>query len=318
VLTEILFEVPSKFSAALKAGELVRVGGLLKNVSTGHIVAHLQETGLAQSLISNIVLSGSPAGMAVKVASEVIGTGASIYTAYQVNQMKAMIENLQMLQVATLGVSLVAVGVSAASFVYMRNRFNEIDKKIDALLSTVAVGFEEVHKSALRSHLHQVAGLVKQAEQANSLASPNSAYARIADTLADQSAHFEGEIRHLSNSTNKINRDLFWQLVQALIACNTVRVDCRLKTNEVRNALIVAQSASETYEKLFDDLSPVSFSGDVKDSASMLTVIKDISDVAATKPYLLDYLHSRRIDGPRYLQSIESEERHPILMLKAS
>lgn len=59
MLSTIPFEIPAKFAAQLATGDLVRYGGLLKDVGTGQIVAHLQETGIAQSVLSSLV-SGAP------------------------------------------------------------------------------------------------------------------------------------------------------------------------------------------------------------------------------------------------------------------
>jgi len=315
VLTKILFEAPSMYELGLKTGELIRVGGIIKNAATGQIVTHLQESGLGQSLISNLVMGSSPAGMALKVGTDLVGAGANVYTAYQVVQLKAMIESLQVLQVATLGTALVGVGVSAASFIYMRKRFNGIDKKLDELLKAVQVGFDNQQMTVLRAHLSQVSGLVKQAEQASSLSSPASAYARVADALADQSAHFEGEVQHAINAREKINPDFFWQLVQALLVCNSIRIDCRLRTDELRNAMAISVSTAETYEQLFENLTPLSFEGNIDNAARMLAVLKDVTDVAGSKPYLIDFLQSRRIAGPDYLNALEKEERNPIVML---
>jgi uncharacterized membrane-anchored protein YhcB (DUF1043 family) len=248
--------------------------------------------------------------------SEALSLGTGIYNSIQLNQLKAMVEGLQALQIATLGVSLVGVGVSAAGFLYMRQRFNAVDEKIDKLLDTVIQGLEIQQKANIRSHLSQAAGLVQQANQAHSLNSPQREYSRIAECLAGEAAHFEGELKFVVNMSGKVNHELFWQLAQALMVCNSVRIDCRIRTNELRNALTVALGVAESYEGLFGRLTPLSFDIPAAQSAKTLTALKDVTDGAATKPYLIDYLHSQRIDGPSYLGQLELEEKHPLLMLK--
>ena len=49
----IPFEVPEKFAADLRSGNLIRIGALLRNARTGQIVAHLQETGVAQQALNS-------------------------------------------------------------------------------------------------------------------------------------------------------------------------------------------------------------------------------------------------------------------------
>ncbi len=45
MITQILFEVPARYAAEVLSGSLIQVGGLLKRVGTGQIVAHLKKVG---------------------------------------------------------------------------------------------------------------------------------------------------------------------------------------------------------------------------------------------------------------------------------
>lgn len=159
---------------------------------------------------------------------------------------------------------------------------------------------------------------MQQANQAHTLSSPQREYSRIAECLAGEAAHFQGELELVVKMSGKVNHELFWQLAQALMVCNSVRIDCRIRTNELRNALTVALGVAESYEGLFGRLTPLSFDSQAAQSAKTITALKDITDVAATKPYLIDYLHSQRIDGPSYLGQLELEEKRPLLMLKVA
>jgi hypothetical protein len=312
--TQILFEIPTIYEAAIKSGSLIQIGGLLKDSASGQIVAHLQESGLAHSLISQTILgTSSPITMGV---SGILNTGSGIYSAVQIHQVKAMVEGLQALQIATLGVSLVGIGVSVAGFVYMHKRLNQLDGKIDQLIDTVNAGFENLHRTMLRSHLSQVNSLIKQAKQAPHLSKPENEYTRIAELLAGEASYFEGELEFIMKVDGKINLELFWQLAQILMACNSVRIDCRLRTNEMRNALTLSESAAYSYQEIFGRLTPISFNADEQENSLILKTLKDITDVAATKPFLIDYLLSQKIDGQNYLEQIENEKERPILMLK--
>ena len=250
--------------------------------------------------------------------SEAANAGSSIYTAIQISKLKAMVQGLQSLQIATLGVSLVGIGVSAAGFLYMRQRFNALDSKIDKLLDIVTVGFEKQHKAILRSHLSQVTGLVQQANQAHTLSNSEREYSRIAESLAGEAAHFEGEVQLIVKANGKINIEMFWQLAQALMVCNSVRIDCRLRINELHNALTVSESVAKSYQGLFGGLTPISFDAQGKEVLQLVNALKDITDVAATRPYLIDYLRTQRIDGRDYLQELECEVEQPLLMVKVS
>jgi hypothetical protein len=315
MITQILFEVPALFEAGLKSGAISQIGGLLKDTATGQILAHLQESSLAHSLIGNAMLgAASPVNLALQAGS-IIPTA---YTAIQVTQLKSMMSTLQSLQIATLGVSLVGVGVSVAGFVYMHKRFNSLDNRIDTLIDTVNTGFENQQKASLRAHMSQVKGLVQLAKQAESLSSPDKEYSRVADSLADQASFFEGEIEFVSRSSQKVNLEIFWQLAQVLMVCNSVRIDCRMRTNELLNAQTIAESAAADYQRLFSPLTPASFDARPSDGAIASDTIKDITDAASTKPYLIDYLRTIGVNGREYIQTLEGEVERPLLMLKVN
>lgn len=313
MITQILFEIPAAYEAAVKAGSLLQVGGLLKDAATGQIVAHLQESGVAHSLLSKaMVASTGPFGL----AAEALNTASGVYTAVEVTQMKTMIASLQTLQYATLGVSLVGVGVTVAGFIYMHKRFNVLEGRIDELMKSIQSGFATQREAALRAHMFQVKGLVKSVKQAPSLSRPEREYSRVAEAMSEQAAHFEGELEFLIKMDGKMNVEMFWQLAQLLMLCNSVRIDCRMRSNELRNAREISESVAEDYQRLFDPLSAASFHAPVGDGAVVTKTLREITDAAMTKPYLIEYLRTQRINGADYLGRLESETQNPLLMLR--
>lgn len=315
MLSTVDFQYPAQFMADILAGNVQRFGTILKDVNSGLIVGHMQESGLAQSLLS-AVTSGIPTPLSL--VTDAINVGSGLYTAVQVGQLKAMMETLQTLQVATLGVSLVGVGVSVAGFLYMHKRFNSLDGRIDQLIESVKTGFESQQKAALRIHMSRTKSLVQRARQAPSLSNPRPEYAEVAAELAEQAAYFEGEIAFMISAKCRINLELFWQLAQVLILCNNVRIDCRIRTNELRHTIAVAENIASEYQSLFDPLTPVSFDTPATEGLATVKVLRDATDAAASKPYLIDYLRTRRIDGGEYIASLEREKENPLLILKVS
>jgi len=315
MISTIIFEIPAAFEAAVRSGVVVQIGGLLKDSATGKIVAHLQESGLAQALISKALGSATSP---ISLVTSVLDTGASIYTAVEVTKIKAMVAAMQSLQIATLGVSLVGVGISVAGFYYMHTRFNALDQKLDQLIDTVTSGFDRQREDALRAHMSRVRGLTKDAKHAASLSRPDKEYGRIAEALSSESAHFDGELDCLIKSKQKINVEMFWQLTQVLMLCNSIRVDCRIRTSELRNAREISESIASDYRRQFDRLTPASFQVHEGEAERIIQTLRDITDSAATKPYLIDYLRTQRYDGGAYLKRLEDEAENPILLLKAS
>lgn len=327
MITQILFEIPEIYGAAVKAGSLLRVGGLLKDAATGQIVAHLQESGLAHSVLSTALgASTGPFG----VAGSILDMATGAYTTAklgkiegdlgvikgQLSAMQSMMASLQTLQYATLGVSLIGIGVSVAGFIYMHKRFNALDSKFDYLIKSVQSEFLRIREAALRTQMSKVNGLIKAAKQAPTLSRPDLEFSRIAEQLSEQAAHFEGEIEFLIKTEDKMQSSVFWQLVQILALTNSVRIDCRIRTNELRNAREIAESVSQDYRRLFDPISVSSFHGQMNVNSVLVKTIRDMTDAATTKPYLIEHLRTHRINGSDYLDRLDKETEQPLLMLR--
>jgi hypothetical protein len=315
MLNSIPFDYPANLLAEGLAGNVIRYGTILKDAGTGRIVGHMQESGVAQSLLSS-VSSGIPTPLSLVADSVNVASG--LYTSIQIGQLKAMMETLQTLQIATLGVSLVGVGVSVAGFLYMHKRFNSLDGRIEKLIDTVKAGFESQAKAAVRAHMSRTKSLVQRAQQAHALTDPRSEYAEVAAGLAEQAAYFEGEIAVMISASGRVNLELFWQLAQVLMLCNSIRIDCRMRTNELGNALKISETIANEYQTLFDPLTPASFDTSINDGLAAVRVLRDATDAAAGKPYLIDYLRTRKIDGRDYIASLEREKEQPLLILKVA
>jgi hypothetical protein len=315
LFSQIPFDLPLRFLPGLTTGDIVRYGAILKDAGTGRILGHLQESGVAQSLLSQAL---SSAASPLSLVSSVVNTGSSIYTAIQVRQLKAMMETLQALQIATLGVSLIGVGVSVAGFVYMRKRFNSLDGRIEKLMDAVKAGFENLEKSGFRQQMSATKSLVQRAELAKSMNDPAKEYKEVAAQLADQAAFFEGEIAFQISARGPINHDTFWLLAQLWMLSNSVRVDCQIRADELLNAQHVSERIAGEYQDLFERIGPASFDADHAEGRATVKILRDATDLAHSKPFLLDYLRTRRIAGPAYIDNLEREKEQPLLVLSAT
>lgn len=315
MMSTIPFEISAELLGRVASGELVRYGTILKDSVTGQIVRHVQETGVAQSVLSNLA-SGPFAP--ISMTADVLNAGASIYTGVKINQIQAMMGMLQSLQVATLGVSLVGVGVSVAGFYHMNKRFTSLERRMEHVGESIRSGFESLGRRDLRRQLHLTKSLLQRAQQAAALSHPLTEYSEVAAGLADQAAFFSGEIDHMVNTSGSMDPDVFWQMTQMLMLCNSVRIDCRIRTNELRYALLVSEAVSSNYSDLFTQLTPLSFGPAVDQGLATVRVLRDACDAAASKPYLIDYLHTQRIGGGDYIEAIEHEKNSPYLLLKTA
>lgn len=313
MISNIAFEIPAELLARVASGEVIRYGTILKDVGTGQIIRHMQETGVAQSVLSS--LTAGPFAP-FSIAANVINAGSGIYTGIKINQLQVMVQMLQSLQVATMGISLAGVGVSVAGFYYMHKRIKTLEGSIGQLGAEIRAGFESLDRRDLRKQLHLTKSLLQRAQQAQALSDPRAEYSEVAAGLADQAAYFEGEVAFMVKAQGPINKDDFWRLTQMLMLCNGVRIDCRIRTNELRHALTVSEAISSEYNHLFSHLTPTSFGPAVNEGLAMVRILRDASDAADSKPYLIDYLRTQRIQGIDYIEAIEQEKTSPYLLLK--
>lgn len=116
-----LFSIPKSFFGKVASGAVKRAGANLHDAASGQIVGHLQEAG---DLASRMPV---PKGLnPFTVVTEVVNTGSQLVENVQNEQIKDLLEGLQMMTGATLALSAINLGVSSVGFAMM-------SKKLDAL-----------------------------------------------------------------------------------------------------------------------------------------------------------------------------------------
>jgi hypothetical protein len=218
MIGKILFSIPTEFVPGLTEGSLIRIGTLLKESGTGKIVAHLQETGIGQQ-----VLSG--AGQLPFSPLAALNFASSGYANVQLGQLKTMVEGLQSLQYINLGVSIAGIGVSAIGFAMMNKRLKSIESQMCNLDEKLDQHFQALFERELRRHYSQVYVLIEKADLAHSLTNSSAEWRSVASQLADESGYFLGEIGHLLKQV-VFDIDLFTSLVRSLALCNAARIEC--------------------------------------------------------------------------------------------
>lgn len=329
MLGEIPFVVPGLYKAALASGELVRFGALLKDSGTGQIVAHLQESGLASTILGGI--GGGPLGFGMNV----LNMASSGYSNVQLAQLKTMVEGLQVLQYATIGATIVGIGVSAIGFAMMNKKLHSIQSQITDLSKRMDQRFRELHERELRGHLSRIQGLFERADQAHYLKTPEQEWQHVAGVLADESAFFRGEISfHLGQPT--FDADLFSVLFRSLAISSAGRIESLMLANEMDAAHKFSLDMGRHYRTLFDDLSPTTLASKVADKdvqwnhksfhklknvqvemKQVVQGLREATDSMLTRPHLLETLMNKGIDGRQYMAALREEKERPLLLLEA-
>jgi len=324
MLGPIPFEVPAKFAGELASGSIVRVGALLKDTGSGQIIAHLQETGLAQNLLNSAVSSPfSPL--------QVLNTPSSLLANVQLAQLKSMVEGLQMLQFANLGATVAGIGVSAIGFALMNKKLNGLQSQMTTFESRVEERFMQLHERELRSHYSRIHGFFNQADQAHSLTNSTAEWLRLSSELSEESVYFRGEVAHLLKS-EIFDNDLFEALTRSYALCNSGRIECLVLARELPAAQKVSEDVAGDYNRLFDPLIPIQLAHksanlientdddllkqELLGMQNLVGNLRDVQDASSSKPYLMETLIEREIDGYEYMQAITNEKEQAFLLIE--
>jgi hypothetical protein len=326
MIGNIPFKIPSEFASGIADGSIERFGTILKNASSGKILAHVQETGLAQSLFSQI--SASPFSP--------ISSLSSIASNIQLAQIKSLVEGLQTLGFVTLGASVVGIGVSVSGFVLLSKKMNAIQHDLKDLSKKMDREFKKLYRREIRLHYSKVLGLIEQGEQAYFLKDPVSEWRRLSATLADESAFFRGEIVHQLEQES-FDTSLFSNFIQSYSLCNSGRMQALLLSNELNSALKVQQDINAHQQSLFDNLTPSGLAirtspapkelsrkylSNLKNHREtmeqLLKGVRDAQDASITKAVLIQSLIEQEISGREYIEQLGEEKEWPFLLLAAA
>ena len=133
----LLYDIPRSLLADVDSGKIELFNAILKDVATGRIVGHVQQTNALEALL----------GSAFQGAQVTLSNGFSplgLVSAFQNEQirrslgaMQSTLGLLQNLQIGALALSGVGLGVSVAGFALMLRRLKGIDAQLNVLESKV-------------------------------------------------------------------------------------------------------------------------------------------------------------------------------------
>lgn len=319
MIDQIAFSIPSKFIAGISDGSLVRFGGIIKEAGGGQIVAHLQETGVVQNLISN--------------AFNPLSTISSIGANFQLHKITQMVETLQVMSFASLGVGLVGVGISAVGFKVMNDRLKGVRSELTSLSAKMEFRFLELEARHLREHQSRVISLTGEAALTSSLVSPRSEWLRISSAFSEEAGFYKGEVEHLL-SLPDFHSEACRPLIELFSFCNVVRIKSLIFAEELPAAKNAALATAIDYGSIFDPISPLALSkkslgnnpefnyerklkSSLEENKQTLDSVRDAQEAISTVPDLIDTLIRKDISGTVFLKQLEEEKIEPIVCLEA-
>lgn len=314
---KLAFEIPAAFASGLADGTLSRVGALIKETASGKIVAHVQESGVGQELLGGLVRSiFDPAAL--------VETAASLGANVQLAQLKKMVGSLQVLQYANLGGAIVGVGATVAGFVVINRKLQSIEGTIEQLGRRMDQQFQFLHEDLVRQTLASIRGQLERLEAARKLRDPQGEFHNVAASLTESSAQLRERISSQVDH-RWLNDEVFAMLTRTLLMSDSSRIEAYLLAEEMETAHHCAISIGDAYTALFDGIAPTKLDrcrGTAEEgprhmtSKQIVQTLRDITDSALTRPFLIESLHRREISGRDYLETLRAEREEPILLLR--
>lgn len=308
----ILFDIPASLLSGIQSGELVRYGALLKDVSTGQIVGHLQETGALQKAFQT-GLSFNPAG-----ATGLIGIAQNAAISSKLNAMQAMMGTLQTMQIANLASSVVGIGVTAATAAMILNRLNEIDNTLAGIEGAITILPSKWREMDLRKILVGVKTATERLQEAEVRPDATIVVKEVEESLNYAFDELHDGICNVVIEA-KIDADLLRSLLAGLALCGGAQIKSLIwldmkEAAEHRSRQQCAKLQDLAF-RMPRDVMAERMAGEAKQASSISRDCSEIRLRIASQPDLARILISQGIHGREYIERIQEEESEPLLFL---
>jgi hypothetical protein len=330
--------VPPEVVDGVASGVYKVTGSVVRDVASGRGVAFLQETRVLDQVL----------GSAVQGAGAMLQSGFNplgVLTAIQNQQIKSRLTDvqsslaiLQNLQVGTLAVAGLGIGVSIAGFALMLKKLNAIGAHLKTLERKIDQVTADRRSDDLRLTLADVGTQLEVvdtlAARVNRVASAEAAERTLATLAGRLEAHFQQ--RSEATQTGQISledMDMLWSLAAAIRLCHEAGLCALMSIDEVQAAGELASRRSSRFLNLSQGLSPDALSRLFAQREESLEAFANARLVAlphaeilvgglretvasiGSQAELSSVLLEQQISGADYLRELEEEKDACLLAL---
>lgn len=237
----VLRQVPEHLVSGVRSGDLKVYGSIIRSISEGRIVGHLQETG-GLSSIASMAMSG-PEGLAIQVANLGVDAVGHTVSYVQNEQIKAAIATVQNLQIAGLALGAVGIGVSVAGFAVLSKKIGRVEAKVDSMadkLDAIARGIDALRRDRINEDFVRLRTAAERMDEGWQLADPEPQWRAVAGDMHQLQNAFAHRANELlgAGPANMADVEPF---AEALALAASVRVSARLAAGDE----VVARRAAE-------------------------------------------------------------------------
>ena len=314
-LSSIPFSLPAEFLARINAGELIRYGAILKDVKTGRIVAHLQETGLLERLIS------SAAGFDPTGISGLVGVVQNAQISRKLSALQETVGLMQSLQLVNLASSVAGIGVTAASTAVILHRLDAVDRSLGTIEGKIDSLPSKWRELELRKTLVELKTTLERIDS-----SSHRGDAELVVKAAEEKLHYAFDKIYDGINVIVLEGQIDPHLLRCLLAGLSLCGSAQIKTLYWMNELTDAAAQSRRQFSKFESLAlkmpqDILASRLLQGGDQAADIAKDCSEIRlriAGQPSLTERLIELDVNGREYLEQVEAEDKLPLLLLPAS
>ena len=311
-----LREVPPKVLGGVLSGDYEVVGSVVRDVATGRGVAFLQETSVLQNSLGDalgVASSFTPLGAAVNAVQDSIIIS-------KLNAIQSSLGILQIMQIGTLALSGLNLGVSIATFEMMRRKLNlisdhlkVIERKIDRITEDRREDEISDIFATLEHHLENLETISVRKNKIHTAHQIENALGESAKLLGRRFKEQLGSIEKGMISENKI--ELLWIMLNTIRTCYDSRLRVLFTIDELPAAKELADRRTQSYLELCQIISADTLArGKLLQQAGIFVqALRQSPLMFSARSEMIGHLIDNNIAGPDYLDEIANKNTAPLL-----
>jgi hypothetical protein len=346
-MRSFLYKIPEVFVSGVASGKYKLAGAVIQEVVSGRIIGHVQQTGaLDQVLKLAMPLLGQafPQLQALSAATDVVSAltgGISVVQNEQIKSrlraVQASLGLIQNMQIASLAVSGLGLGVSVVGFAVMHQRLNGIAthmKTLDGKIEKITADRRSDHLRGIfadvASELDTVETLSTRVNRTNAAEAAQRGLARSAGRLEDV---FRQQADKVQTAATTADLEMLWSLAAAIRLCHEAEMQALFTVDELATAQELSARQASRFFDLSQPLSPDALArlcASGATSAEEATaarraalpqaehLVRGLRDSVASigsQSALAAQLLAKGITGPQYLDEVAEEKTEPLLYL---
>lgn len=332
------YKIPEAFLVEFATGRAKLVGAMVKDAATGRILGHVQQTNVLNNLISNAVSSFGNVASKGFSPLEIINVVQNEQLKQKLDVMREGMMILQNLQLGTLAVSGLGLGVSVVGFAVLAKRLRSIETRLDQISQQLTSITSDRREDELRAVLADIGANVSAVEALSNWTEPRRVAEQLQNDLNKNAHRLESVFVRETDFSNRKSLpiehlDLLWAISSALHLCHEAAIQALFYANEIPVARTYALAASKRSVELLRQVSPDSTSRLISRSAedwpgkielrkrtrghidSLFTGMKGTALSLISQASLSESLVDRKADGAAFLAAVKDEKNDALLFL---